>query len=176
MKTCNICYEPHIQPRSPFCVKCQRKLAHKKYCDTHKEKRYAYQEKYRKNNPDKIRETSKKSYCKKKGIPLIELRHKNKQGEGHLKKNGYRVLCKKNHPNACDAKGWIYEHTYIMAEYLGRPLHKGEAVHHKNGIRSDNRIENLELWNRSHPSGQRVEDKIKWAIEFLNQYGYKVTT
>lgn len=39
----------------------------------------------------------------------------------------------------------------------------------------DNRINNLELWTRHQPAGQRVEDKVAWAIEFLEQYGYKVT-
>ena len=40
-----------------------------------------------------------------------------------------------------------------------------------NGDRLDNRIENLELWTTSQPSGQRVEDKIAWAKEFLAEYG-----
>jgi hypothetical protein len=61
-----------------------------------------------------------------------------------------------------------------MSNYLKRPLLKGETVHHRNGIRDDNRLENLELWSHSHPPGQRVEDKIQWCKEFLEQYGYDV--
>lgn len=41
--------------------------------------------------------------------------------------------------------------------------------------RDDNRPENLELWNTIQPSGQRAEDKIRWAKEILDMYGYKVT-
>lgn len=64
----------------------------------------------------------------------------------------------------------IAQHRYMMEQHLGRNLLPGENVHHINGVRDDNRLENLELWNTRQPSGQRVEDKVAWAIEILNLY------
>jgi HNH endonuclease len=64
----------------------------------------------------------------------------------------------------------IPEHRSIMEDALGRPLRVGENVHHVNGVRDDNRIENLELWTTSQPAGQRVADKVQWAIEILAMY------
>jgi hypothetical protein len=73
------------------------------------------------------------------------------------------------HPNA-DARGRIYEHVKVMAETLGRPLAPGENVHHINGVRDDNRPENLELWVTSQPKGQRPADLVAWAHEILRRY------
>lgn len=67
-------------------------------------------------------------------------------------------------------RGRIPAHRLVMELHLGRALLKSESVHHKNGDRADNRLTNLEMWSRSQPAGQRVEDKVEWAIELLHLY------
>lgn len=66
---------------------------------------------------------------------------------------------------------WRPEHQVVMEAHIGRPLVKQENVHHKNGHRSDNRLENLELWSTGQPRGQRAIDKLVWAREIVALYG-----
>jgi len=72
-------------------------------------------------------------------------------------KDGYRVIC-------LNGKNGIYEHRHVMSQFLGRELFAFENVHHLNGNKSDNRLENLELWIVKQPPGQRIIDVISYFI------------
>jgi len=63
-----------------------------------------------------------------------------------------------------------------MEEMLGRYLLPGENVHHRNGVRDDNRRENLELWVTPQPTGIRGVDALPWALEIIARYGDGILT
>lgn len=108
--------------------------------------------------------------CRKIKRPKNDIKKtRAKNGTGTTTRAGYRQITRVGHANS-GANGKIQEHTFVMSEYLDRPLDKHESVHHKNGIRHDNRIENLELWSRYQPIGQRVEDLLSWAREIILKY------
>jgi hypothetical protein len=101
---------------------------------------------------------------------------------GRIYGSGYVKILMRDHPNANN--GYVLEHRLVMEKAIGRFLLDHEDVHHKNGVRDDNRLIkghemsgcpstccNLELWSYSHPRGQRAQDKLEWARQIIGLYG-----
>ena len=89
-------------------------------------------------------------------------RDRRRKGSGHTNKKGYRHIY-------VDGKR-IQEHRHVMEKHLGRPLEPYENIHHINGRKDDNRLDNLELWSTSQSPGQRVTDKLGYALAILDKY------
>ena len=89
-----------------------------------------------------------------------------------VNKDGYVEIRRPGHfgKGLAGKNVWFLEHRYEMEIHLGRPLHDGENVHHKNGDKTDNSLANLELWISSQPSGQRVVDLVEWAYAIRELY------
>jgi len=77
------------------------------------------------------------------------MRKGNWKGGRFVNRDGYILIYKPEHPFAHHNKFYVFEHRLVMEEKLGRYLKPNERVHHKNSVRNDNRIKNLELFSNN---------------------------
>lgn len=79
------------------------------------------------------------------------------KGGRSVTQDGYVLVSVADHPYARKHHGYVPEHRLVMEQQLGRHLVKGETVHHINGNRGDNRLENLQLRTGNHGKGAAFE-------------------
>lgn len=112
----------------------------------------------------------------KYGHPRADVPFRIQEGQGGIS-HGYRnVAVPEQLRHLTNGEQWVGEHRLMMAQHLGRALYPDEVVHHRNGVRTDNRIENLQLWSTAHPKGQPVGEKIAYAVELLRRYAPDLLT
>lgn len=108
--------------------------------------------------------------CQSKGYSkLYENKHGANWKGGRKYHQGYILVYEPNHPNAI-SHGYVFEHRLIFEKHLGRYLDIGEVVHHKNGIKDDNRIENLELFEGN---GKHIRKELKEKGNWLKRVGFQ---
>ncbi|HEV2225088.1 MAG TPA: HNH endonuclease signature motif containing protein [Candidatus Acidoferrales bacterium] len=88
----------------------------------------------------------------------------------HVKSNGYVWLSIPANISGDGKKREVMEHRWVMEQTIGRPLEPGETVHHKDGDRANNTIENLALFVSNHGPGQEVVDIVAWCVKMLTRY------
>jgi len=102
----------------------------------------------------------KASISTRKKLSELRKRDKNNQWKGgRFIRHGYVFILNPEHPFATKS-GYIREHRLVMEKKIGRFLQPNEVVHHINGNRQDNRVENLQLFDK--PLHDSLESKKRW--------------
>lgn len=155
-KLCQRCYQYWWlhRPDRPACrvEGCELKERRSGYCNGHAHRMRRY--------GDPLAGPGRGSPGVKRGRRQMEGRYITKAGYVRVRRE-----------DAVGERLWVLEHRLVMEQHLGRELLPGENVHHKNGDKQDNRLENLELWVKFQPNGQRIEDMLAWAHEVITRYG-----
>jgi hypothetical protein len=104
-------------------------------------------------------------YKSPKHVKYYGDKHYNWKG-GHYTSKGYVFEYCPDHPNNCD--GYVLQHRLVVERSIGRILDKEELVHHINGVKTDNRIENLAIMKRgehirSHKVNAPRDDKGRFS-------------
>ena len=134
------------QPDACLAEGCERAPVAKGYCGTHYKR------------------------AVKHGDVLDDIPIRVVTGEGGYSHGYWKVPVPPELRHLTNGAPGVGQHRLVMAMHLGRALFDDEVVHHRNGDRTDNRLENLELWSTTQPRGQRVEDKVAYAVEILRRY------
>jgi hypothetical protein len=155
-------------PKRSTCIECEEPVYRGKMCSRHYRQKLA-EKKGSCNMPDCDQLQEARGCCSKHYQRLMSGRPMEDTIAIWVNANGYICEYRKGHIQA-NKDGRTLQHRRIMSDKLGRRLESHENVHHINGDKLDNSLENLELWVKTQPAGQRVEDLVVWAEEILERY------
>ena len=132
LKLCVACYAKHKNVH-PECGKCGAALSRKRIAGLSADR-------------------NRVLYCSRKCLFAAN------SGKNHSRYKGGKITDANGYVKVRCGRKYIQEHRVVMEASIGRKLQKWETVHHKDGDRLNNRIENLELMGTRHPRGQFFDD------------------